>query len=105
MSIYNEMEFDIGDHLSEDLATRNGASRFFEFIESSRADMVVINFEKVQSITRSFADEYIKCKRASSMTIREENVPTNVRKMLEIVSASVEKKQVVNIEELNISPL
>jgi hypothetical protein len=39
------------------------------------------------------------------MTIREENVPTNIRKMLEIVSASVEKKQVVNIEELNISPL
>jgi len=105
MSICNEIEFNIGDHLSEDLTTRNGASRFFELIGSSRADMVVINFEKVRSITRSFADEYVKCKRASSATICEENVPINVRKMLEIVSAPVGKKQVINLEELDISPL
>jgi len=105
MSVSDEAGLAITDHLSKDLTTRGEASRFFELIESSTADVVVINFEEVRSITGSFADGYVKCKRASSATIREENVPINVRRMLEIVSAPVEKRQVVNLEELDIIPL
>ena len=105
MNICNEVEFIIRDHLSEDLATRNRASQFFELMESSRADMIVVNFEKVQSISRSFADEYVKRKKASMMAVCEKNVPINIQKMLEIVSAPVEKKQIVNFEKLKIGLL
>jgi len=105
VNICNEVEFVIRNHLSEDLATRNRASQFFELMESSRADRVVVNFEMVQSISRSFADEYVKRKRAFRVAVSEKNVPINIQKMFEIVSAPVEKKQIINFDKLKIGLL
>ncbi|MCE5295847.1 MAG: hypothetical protein LLG16_01935 [Euryarchaeota archaeon] len=99
------MEFDIKDCLSEDLATRNRASQFFEMLESSDSRSIVVNFTQVQSISRSFADEYLKRKKASHLTIHERNVPNNVQKMFEIVKSPAEKKTVVDISRLKIGML
>jgi hypothetical protein len=105
MHTSSEVEFEIKDCLSEDLSTRNRASHFFETMELSNATSVVVNFAQVQSITRSFADEYMKRKKVSKLTIHERNVPSNVQKMFEIVSAPSDKKRVVNIAQLKIGML
>lgn len=105
MHTSREVEFDIKACLSEDLSTRNRTSHFFEMMESSNATSVVVNFAHVKSITRSFADEYMKRKRASKLNIQESNVPSNVQKMFEIVGAPADKKMVVNIAKLKIETL
>lgn len=105
MHTNNEVEFEIGSYLSEDLATRNRACQFFEILESTKFDSVVVDFAHVQSITRSFADEYMKRKKTSKMSIHERNVPNNVQKMFEIVSAPADKKMVVNITQLEMHKL
>jgi hypothetical protein len=105
MHTSSEVEFDIKACLSEDLSTRNRTAHFFEMMGSSDATSVVVNFAQVKSITRSFADEYVKRKRASKLNIQESNVPNNVQKMFEIVSAPADKKRVVNIANLRIDML
>ncbi|NLT36709.1 MAG: hypothetical protein GXX95_00915 [Methanomassiliicoccus sp.] len=105
MSISKEKEFEIRAYLSEDLATRNRAIQFFDIIESTDAENIVVNFANTLSISRSFADEYAKRKRAFKAPIREINVPTNIQKMFDVVNSPAKKKQVVNTEKLKIMML
>lgn len=105
MNICNEVELAIKDQISEDLTTRNRASQFFEMVEASSFDRVVVNFDQVRSISRSFADEYVRRKMMSRVTVIEKNVPMNVKKMFDIVSSPVEKRQIIDLEKLRIGLL
>jgi len=105
MSSKGEVEFEIKTYLSEGLATRSGASHFFEILESSSAGVIIVDFAHVESIARSFADEYMRRKKAPKLAIKERNVPNNIQKMFDIVSAPADKKMVVDIPQLKIGIL
>jgi len=77
----------IRNTLSQNLAFRDLATVFFDkYVKNSKSDLVTIDFKGVISISRSFADQYAIRKRQSHKTIKEINVPENVRKMMTIVS-------------------
>jgi hypothetical protein len=77
----------IGEVVSRDLAFREEARRFFDFLENRPKEGVVVDFEGVRTISRSFAHEYILRKKSSSKNIREINMPPNIAKMFDVVQA------------------
>lgn len=101
----HESVFEIESYLSQDLATRHSASDFLEIVERTDANSVVISFHNVQSITRSFADEYQKRKRKSRLVIVESDVPSNVQKMFDIVGSPNAKSSIVDFHKLKIGLL
>lgn len=78
----------VKEEISPDLMLRGVADAFFDKLESIKADSLVLDFAGVESISRSFAHQYILRKRTSTKTINEINVPENVSKMLALVRRS-----------------
>lgn len=76
-------EFDVKmiSAVAPDLALRDIASRFFDGIESRPEGKIIIDFSGVESISRSFAHEYLVRRGRSAKTFVEVNVPDNVSKM------------------------
>lgn len=81
----------IAHELSPDLALRDIATSFMDKIESQNCHEVIIDFSEVETITRSFAHEYITKKAGSSHSIDEVNVPDNVVRMFKVVENSEKK--------------
>jgi len=67
---------------------RGVADSFFDELERIKEDSIVVDFEGVRSISRSFAHQYVLRKRTSTKKIVEANVPENVSKMLRIIEIS-----------------
>ncbi len=86
--------------ISVDLALRNSADILFEKISKSKAKIVIIDFKDVQSITRSFAHQYSLNKRTTAKTIEEIDMPSNVEKMMEIVSEHKERRSLFDTHDL-----
>lgn len=89
MLIFMKVEFlkmvFISKELSKDLALRYNAIQFFDKINKEDSKEIVIDFSNVDTITLSFADEYLKRKKQSKKEIKEEHVPINISKMFEII--------------------
>jgi len=83
---------DISKAISADLALRSLADDFFSKIERSKTDVIIVDFKGVNSITRSFAHEYITRKKTIDKRIIEENVPMHVEKMFNVVRSPGNKK-------------
>jgi len=71
--------------LSPDLAFRMAADSFFDMLEALKSTEIVVDFDEVESISRSFAHQYVLRKKRSIKKISEINVPLHVKKMFEIV--------------------
>ncbi|MGM0687529.1 MAG: STAS-like domain-containing protein, partial [Promethearchaeati archaeon] len=83
----------IAQMLSPDLAFRHNAKRLIEELESYPENDVVLDFSDVRTITRSFAHEYLSRKAETSKTIIEIRMPSNVKKMFQVVkNASAKTK-------------
>ena len=87
----------IAEQISTDLALRNSADRFFDFIDSIKQDNIIIDFKKVEFISRSFAHQYYLRKKSSKKIINEINMSLNIKKMFKIVSEPKQKKQVITM--------
>jgi len=96
MSTSNKTIF-ISEEVSNDLALRDIADALFEDIESLPESEVVIDFSGVTTITRSFAHQYSLRKKSSKKDISEVNMPTNIRKMFDIVENKYEKTKLIEI--------
>jgi len=83
----------IAKMVSPDLAFRHNAKNLLEELESYPEDDIILDFSDVRTITRSFAHEYLSRRAETSKTIIEIRVPSNVKKMLQVVeNASVKTK-------------
>lgn len=96
-------KFPLASLIFEDLTLRDSAVRLFEAIERSPEDCIVIDFEDVRSMSRSFADEYFVRRSSSTKAITEVNVPENVRRMIETVSDRSGVKKRLDISEVSTS--
>ncbi len=67
------------------LNIRGGAKVFFDYVKNIPGNEILINFEGSKSISRSFAQEYLKQKRLINKEIIEINVPPNIYSILKIV--------------------
>jgi anti-anti-sigma regulatory factor len=96
MSVDEPIKIRIKDVVSSDLALRNSADSFFNSIDARKTKNITIDFSGVYSISRSFAQEYLKRKLASRKNLVDVNVPDNVRKMFEAVKSHEERKSFLN---------
>ena len=90
------VKIQIDKYIAVDLALRNSADKFFDSLDLLEQDKIIIDFKCVKSISRSFAHQYYLRKNMSKKTIREVNVPVDVKKMLKIVSEPRPKTQFIN---------
>lgn len=77
--------------LSEHLVFRISCNALFDELETLEDNEIVIDFSNVKTISRSFAHQYLIRKSTSNKIIREENLPDNINKMLEIVKMQLDK--------------
>lgn len=89
----------IAHELSPDLALRDIATSFMDRLESQRYSEIVLDFSEVETITRSFAHEYVTRKAKSSLSINEVNVPDNIGRMFKVIENSEKKPRFDNLRQ------
>lgn len=90
----------IKEQISVDLALRDSASAFFDYLESIPQKEIVVDFSSIKSISRSFAHEYITRKNNSKKSITETSVPENVKKMFYVIEQPTEKMLVFDLRNV-----
>ena len=78
--------------IAPNLMLRGVADAFFDRLERERVEHFVLDFTDIESISRSFAHQYLARKKSSSKTITEVNVPDNISRMFELVERSSSNK-------------
>lgn len=90
---------DIAAILSPDLKSRMRAQDLKALIENSGADAVVLDFQGVKFATRSFIDEFynlfLKTPQANTFRVELNNVPSDVKVMLDSVSRTQVRAKVI----------
>lgn len=79
------IEIDIADTISSNLFVRASAVDLFEKIEKMPESDIVIDFENVTFLNRSFAHEYLTQKSKSSKNIYEKHLAKDVKYMIDVV--------------------
>jgi anti-anti-sigma regulatory factor len=82
----------IKDAISQDLALRDTANEFFDYIETRKNRKIAIDFSGVSSISRSFAQQYLARKQKSRKEIVDVSIPSNIRKMFELIKNQKKEK-------------
>jgi len=75
--------------------TRNSISNFFSELNLMKDKEIVLDFESVEFISRSCADEYLKQKKVSKKKIIEANMSNEICSMFKNVENQYEKAGVV----------
>jgi len=84
------------DRVSEDLSLRNMVANVFKADEFKQTDDVLMDFTGIKSISRSFAHEYLQYKEKQNCKILEVNIPSDIKKMFEIVENTKIKSELVS---------
>jgi hypothetical protein len=71
--------------ISKNLLFRNSADELFNYINNFKVSEIIIDFHKIQSITRSFANQYLINKQKSEKNIIDVNISTYIKNMFELV--------------------
>ena len=95
----------IKEEVASDLALRNTAQSLFDKVSKIEETNIEIDFSNINSISRSFAHEYIIQRQKSSKQVSESNVPENVEKMFQIVKNSSTKEKLLNVDSSQVVSL
>ena len=79
-----EIEVFLKKEIGADLGSRQKIEKLFKNIEP-HVSMVIMNFEGVEFMGRSFAQEYLNRKHLASFEVVEKNIPKEIQKMFEII--------------------
>ncbi|HUY01277.1 MAG TPA: DUF4325 domain-containing protein [Candidatus Deferrimicrobium sp.] len=71
--------------ISKNLIFRNSANELFDNINKSDVSEIIIDFNKIQSITRSFAHQYLINKQRSKKNIIDVNISPHVKNMFDLI--------------------
>jgi len=85
----------MADAIAPNLMLRGIADAFFDRLERARVEHFVLDFADIESISRSFAHQYMTRKKASNKRIKEVNVPENIRRMLELVGQVADRPRLL----------
>lgn len=80
----SEIEILLAEEIDSDLGSRNMIEKLYQSI-SSDVSKVVMNFDNVEFMGRSFAQEYLNQKAKASFDVVEVNVPDDVQEMFNII--------------------
>ncbi len=71
--------------ISKNLIFRDSANELFNYINNFDAPEIIIDFHKIQSITRSFAQQYLINKEKSNKIITNINIASNIKNMFDLI--------------------
>ena len=90
---------DITEILSQDLKSRMRAKDLKEYVDNIQENEVKLDFQKVNFATRSFIDEFynlfLKDPSSLSYSLEIENMPEDIKVMLETVSKTQVRTNVI----------
>ena len=75
----------LAEFISKDLIFRDSVTEIFNYINESELSKIFIDFQNIQSITRSFAHQYVITKEQSKKTIINVNMAPNIQRMFELI--------------------
>ena len=74
------------DEISEDLSLRIMVLRIFKSKEFQNVnECILIDFKDIKFMSRAFTHEYLQQKTEQQCKVFEVNVPSNIKKMFEVV--------------------
>lgn len=71
--------------ISSNLSFRHSADTLFEYINSLDEPRIMVDFSGIESITRSFAHQYVLNKIQSQKEILERDMSVEIKPMFELV--------------------
>ena len=77
----------MSEYFGNKIFTRSTISSFFEKLKKLEEDKIVLDFDKIDFISRSCTDEYLKLKEKLKKNLIEENMSEEVCAMFEIVKS------------------
>lgn len=77
-------EIFLKEELGENLGPRHQMEELFNNIDKNTTE-VIMNFEGVEFMGRSIAQEYLNRKNTANFKVIEKNVPKDVEKMLDMI--------------------
>jgi len=80
----SEIEILLKNEIDSDLGSRNQIEKLYDRIDSN-VSKVVMNFEGIEFMGRSFAQEYLNQKNKAAFEVVEINVPKNVGELFKII--------------------
>lgn len=86
-----EIEIMLKEQIGENLGPRHKMEELFNNIDAN-ASKVIMNFEGIEFIGRSIAQEYLNQKHFASFEVVEKNVCEDVQKMFDIILKLNNKK-------------
>ena len=84
-----KIEINLSERYKNKLGIGPTAKKIFN--ETNNYDEVILNFENIEFMSRSFAQEYVFQKNNSKSTIIEINMNENIERLLELVCEEYEK--------------
>jgi hypothetical protein len=81
----------LSDFFHNQIVTRQAMTEFFDYVSRTPEKVITLDFSKINFISRSCADEYIKRKLNSKKTIYEEKISQEVKRMFDIASLQFKK--------------
>lgn len=80
----NEKKINLEKAFAKKLGMGATAKRIFQDLDDE-LDVLILNFEDVEFMSKSFAQEYIYQKNNSYVSIKEENMSNFIRELLNVV--------------------
>ncbi len=106
MPIQNEITIKLESFFSSrHLSLRYMADMLFDEINKLEARKIIIDFNKIRTVSRSFAHQYLILKKRSKKTISEINKNKDVEKMFKIVATSKTRPADTMLAEARIASL
>lgn len=84
-----KFEIKLEEKFSNKLGIGPTAKKLFQELNGN--DSVILNFENIEFMSRSFAQEYVFQKHNSKIKIEEINLNQSIKKLLDIVEEDFEK--------------
>lgn len=80
-----QKKINVAQFISKNLLLRNSANLLFQHINEMDANKIILDFSKVEAVTRAFTHQYLLNRKKSEKKISDVNVPPEVNKMFKII--------------------
>jgi len=71
--------------ISKNLLLRNSADELFNYINDLKTTRIIIDFDKIQSVTRAFTHQFLLNKEKSKKNIIDVNISPHIKNMFELI--------------------
>lgn len=80
----DEMEINLKKEIGTDLGSRQKIESLFKNIPYN-INLIIMNFEDIEFMSRTFAQEYLNQKHVASFEVMETNMPKSIKKMFKSI--------------------